>query len=112
MPGSVLRVRVDPTQPLAWGMPAQVDVLLRQQPGVPARARRRVTGRDAVAWFDSPAPLRSGWAWGQHYLDGGVAVAEAGSGKGRLVLFGPEITFRAQPHGTFKFLFNALTRRP
>jgi hypothetical protein len=23
-------------------------------------------------------------------------------------LFGPEITFRAQPHGTFKFLFNAI----
>jgi hypothetical protein len=23
-------------------------------------------------------------------------------------LFGPEIAFRAQPHGTFKFLFNAI----
>jgi hypothetical protein len=23
-------------------------------------------------------------------------------------VFGPEITFRAQPHGTFKFLFNAI----
>jgi len=22
--------------------------------------------------------------------------------------FGPEITFRAQPHGTFKFLFNGI----
>ena len=57
-----------------------------------------------------PTPLRSGWAWGQHYLDGGVAVAEAQVGKGRLFLFGPEITFRAQPHGTFKFLFNALRK--
>jgi hypothetical protein len=25
-----------------------------------------------------------------------------------MFLFGPEITFRAQPHGTFKFLFNGL----
>jgi hypothetical protein len=24
------------------------------------------------------------------------------------MLFGPEITFRAQPHGTFKFLFNGI----
>jgi hypothetical protein len=24
------------------------------------------------------------------------------------VMFGPEITFRAQPHGTFKFLFNGI----
>jgi len=23
-------------------------------------------------------------------------------------LFGPEITFRAQPHGTFKLLFNSI----
>jgi hypothetical protein len=23
-------------------------------------------------------------------------------------LYGPEITFRAQPHGTFKLLFNAI----
>jgi hypothetical protein len=23
-------------------------------------------------------------------------------------LFGPEITFRGQPHGTFKFLFNGI----
>ena len=38
----------------------------------------------------------------------GYGVAEAEVGRGQLFLFGPEITFRAQPHGTFKFLFNAL----
>jgi hypothetical protein len=35
-------------------------------------------------------------------------VIDASVGKGRLFMFGPEIAFRAQPHGTFKFLFNAL----
>jgi hypothetical protein len=111
IPGSVLRVRVDQSQPLAWGMPAQADVYFDNSPVFrlgPDAASRGVT---PIAWFDSPAPLRSGWAWGQHYLDGGVAIAEARVGKGRLVLCGPEITFRAQPHGTFKFLFNAL-RKP
>ena len=112
IPGSVLQVRVDPSQPLAWGMPAQADVYFDNSPVFrlgPDAASRGVT---PIAWFDNPAPLRSGWAWGQHYLDGGVAIAEARVGKGRLVLCGPEITFRAQPHGTFKFLFNALTRQP
>ena len=61
-----------------------------------------------VAWFDSPTPLRSGWAWGQQYLDQAVAIVEAPVGKGRVVLFGPEIVWRAQPHGTFKLLFNGI----
>jgi hypothetical protein len=62
----------------------------------------------ALATFDSAQPLRSGWAWGQQYLENGVIAAEARLGKGRVVLFGPEILQRAQPHGTFKLLFNAI----
>jgi hypothetical protein len=61
-----------------------------------------------VAWFDTAAPLKSGWAWGQQYLQNGVAVIDAPLGKGRVLLFGPEIMKRAQPHGTFKFLFNGI----
>jgi hypothetical protein len=111
IPGSVLRVRVDQSQPLAWGMPPRADVYFDNSPvfrlGPDAAAR----GVIPVAWFDSPAPLRSGWAWGQHHLEGGIAIVDARVGKGRLVLSGPEITFRAQPHGTFKFLFNALRKQ-
>ena len=65
-------------------------------------------GVKPVSWFDSKEPLRSGWAWGQHYLDGGTAGVDVTLGKGKVFLFGPEITFRAQPHGTFKFLFNSI----
>ena len=55
--------------------------------------------------------LDSGWAWGQQYLDGGTAVAEASVGEGKVVLLGPEVAFRAaagRAAGTFKLLFNAL----
>jgi hypothetical protein len=61
-----------------------------------------------IAWFDSAEPLRSGWGHGMQYLEGGVAAAAADVGEGRLYLFGPEIVFRAQPHGTFKLLFNGI----
>jgi hypothetical protein len=61
-----------------------------------------------VAWFSRPDPLRSGWAMGGSYLKGGVAIAEAKVGKGTVYLFAPEITFRAQPYGTFRFLFNGI----
>ena len=61
-----------------------------------------------MAWFNSKDPLRSGWAWGEHHLYDGIAVIEADLGEGKLFIFGPEITRRAQPHGTFKFLFNGI----
>jgi hypothetical protein len=35
-------------------------------------------------------------------------VVAATVGRGTAVLLGPEILFRGQPHGTFKFFFNAL----
>jgi hypothetical protein len=35
-------------------------------------------------------------------------MAEADVGRGRLYLLGPEVLFRAQPHGTFRFVFNGL----
>ena len=60
--------------------------------------------------MDTKTPLRSGWAWGQEHLEGGVAIAEAKVGKGKLALFGPQILFRGQPHGTFKFLFNGIVQ--
>ena len=65
-------------------------------------------GARVIAWFDSREPLRSGWAWGQPYLENGVAAVEVPLGKGRVLLFGPQILQRAQPHGTFKFLFNGI----
>ena len=63
-----------------------------------------------VGWFDGKSPLRSGWAWGQERLDGGIAIIDARVGKGRLALFGPQVLFRGQPHGTFKFVFNGIVQ--
>jgi hypothetical protein len=65
-------------------------------------------GLRRVAWIDTPTPLRSGWAWGQRYLNGTIEVATARVGKGTLILFGPDPYFRSQPHGTFKLFFNGI----
>src|SRR6185295_8314395 len=108
VPGSVLRVRVDNTNPLAYGVSEKLDVFFDNSPVFRLKPEASIRDVKPVAWFDSDKPLRSGWAWGQKYLQDGVAVAEARVGKGKLFLFGPEITFRGQPHGTFKFLFNGI----
>jgi hypothetical protein len=111
VPGSILRVRVDTANPLALGMREHVDVFFRRNPVFDLSPEAVVQGVRPVAWFDSATPLRSGWAWGQHYLEDAIAVAEVPMGKGSLVLFGPEVAFRAQSHGAFKFLFNGIYRR-
>ncbi len=103
IPGSLVRVRVNPEHPLAWGAEEWMVVMLRSSP-----VFRSTEIFTPVAWFDEPAPLRSGWTLGQEWLQNGIAIAEARVGAGRLVLFGPEIVFRAQSHGTFKFLFNGI----
>lgn len=108
IPGSVMEAAVDNTHPLAYGMPAKADVYFDASPVFHVQPAGLAQGIRPVAWFDSTTPLRSGWAWGQHYLKGGAAAVEASVGEGKLVLLGPEVTFRAQTHGTFKLLFNAL----
>jgi hypothetical protein len=108
VPGSILQVAVDTKDPVAAGLPSKLDVFFDNSPVFRLKPDAALKGTKAVAWFDSPTPLRSGWAWGQNYLEGGAAVVESTYGKGKVYLFGPEITFRGQPHGTFKFLFNGI----
>ena len=103
VPGSILRLHVDNTHPLGYGFNQDVDVFFDNNP-----VYRDDIGGRSVAWFTGSSPLRSGWALGQRFLEDGVAAGVAPLGRGRVILFGPEITFRAQSHGTFKFLFNAI----
>jgi hypothetical protein len=108
VPGSVLRAQVDTTRPVSFGMPREVDVFYDNSPAFRLGADAAAKGVRPLAWFPNASPLRSGWAWGQSYLDGAVEAVEAPVGKGTLFLFAPEITFRGQPHGTFKWLFNGI----
>jgi hypothetical protein len=108
MPGSVHRMRVDNTQPLAWGLDEQVDVFFNNSPVFKLKTGAEAQGVKRIGWFDSNEPLRSGWAWGQHYLAAGTTVAEATVGSGKLYLLGPEILNRGQPHGSFKLFFNGV----
>jgi hypothetical protein len=108
VPGSVLTAEVDVTHPLAAGMTERTDFFFDNSPVFKLGPNAAAAGVRGFVRFDSPTPLHSGWAWGQKYLEGGVLAVEAKMGKGTVVLYGAEILERAQPHGTFKLLFNAI----
>ncbi len=108
VPGSILSGKVDVTQPIAAGMSARTDFFFDNSPVFKLGPGATAAGARAIAFFDSPSPLRSGWAWGQKSLEGGIIAIDVPLGKGRVLLFGPEILQRAQPHGTFKLLFNGI----
>jgi hypothetical protein len=108
VPGSIVQVKVDHSRPIAHGLPEDLKVMFNRSPVFRLHPDALMKGVHPIAWFPNDKPLVSGWAWGEHFLDGGVSVLEADVGKGKLFLFGPEITNRAQTHGTFKFLFNGI----
>ena len=104
-----MQVTIDNTARATWGMKQLADVYFDDSPVFTINPDAQTKGTiKPLAWFASDNTLRSGWAWGQTYLKDGVAAFSASVGKGTLLAFGPEITFRAQTHGTFKLVFNQL----
>jgi len=106
VPGSLLEVERQGDPPVMQGMEENFIVNFARSPVFALEPG--ATGVRPLAVYQSATPLRSGWAWGQEKLQGGVAMAEATVGQGTLYLFGPQITFRGQPYETFPLLFNGI----
>ena len=66
------------------GMTERTDFFFDNSPVFKLGPGAAAAGVRAIARFDSPTPLRSGWAWGQKYLEDGVVAIEATVGKGRV----------------------------
>src|SRR5262249_47588013 len=106
IPGSVLKLKVDATNPVAYGMPADAAAFFINSPafsvsGTPAHVR-------VVAEYPSRDVLMSGWMLGEKTIAGRAAVVEAAVDKGHVVLLGFRTQHRGQMHGTYKLLFNSM----
>jgi hypothetical protein len=106
-PGSILRVLVEKTHPVAYGMPDTAAVYFTNSVtfdvagGSSARVIARYPGQaDDI--------LLSGYLQGGQAIAGKAAAIEAPVGRGRVVMFGFRPQYRGQSYGTFKMLFNAL----
>jgi hypothetical protein len=104
-PGTLVRLDVDPSNPLAYGMPPEAAAFLSHSP---AFAIGAAASADVVAAYPTRDLLVSGWLIGESMIAGRAAVVDATLGRGRVVLLGFGAQRRGQAHGTFKFLFNSL----
>jgi hypothetical protein len=108
-PGSTLRAKFDPANPLAFGMPAEGWIAFLGGSQAFEIAPNEFNERyETVVVFPDRDLLQGGWLLGEDKLAGRAAMVAARYGEGRVVLIGFRTQHRAQTHGTFKLLFNAL----
>lgn len=116
IPNSLVRITVDPDQPIGFGMPADGAAMLTGARGAESLSPileavdpgRADVLPQIVASYPRNDALLSGMAVGAERLADKAAVIDVAQGKGRMVLIGFRPAYRAQSHGTYKLLLNAL----
>jgi hypothetical protein len=108
-PGSTLQASFDNTNRLAYGMPSKGLALYFNSPAFEVTAQNAEDYEIVARYADRPL-LESGWLIGEEHLARKAAVVVAKLGQGKVVLIGFPAQHRAQMHGTYKLLFNALVR--
>ena len=106
-PGSTLRIRVDTSHRLGYGMPEQALVMHRNCPVYSINPSHFNDRYEVVAAYPDKDVLQSGWLIGEEHIAGKPAMISVRHGEGRIVLYGFQVNFRNQTQGTFKLLFNA-----
>ena len=117
-PGSLLRVELDPSQPLAFGMnPHAAGFFAFSSAYEPTASPWSTDGHSGdhppgsiqtIARYGANDLLLSGWLEGDDVIAGRSAVIQATVGTGHVVLLGFPVQHRAQSYATFRLLFNAI----
>jgi glutamine amidotransferase-like uncharacterized protein len=100
---------VDNTNPIAYGMPSQALAVYLGSPAFEVTAQTP-ENYDVVVRYADRDLLQSGWLVGEEKLARRAAVVSAKLGEGKVVLIGFPAQHRAQTHGSYKLVFNALLR--
>jgi hypothetical protein len=112
-PGSTLRMGVDNAHPFTYGMPR--DALATYLAG--GQVYETVRGAESarvrrLATYPERDVLQSGWLLGEEAITEKAAIVAVEKGEGSILMLGFRAQHRAQTHGTFKLLFNALQAQP
>jgi murein tripeptide amidase MpaA len=120
VPGSILRIELDPTSPIAKGMRRDCIAWAEDSPvfevNETATAGARMSAQSAkvriIARYPaSRSALLSGWLLGEKRIRGKAALVEVTFGKGQIFLFGFRPQYRGQSLATYPLFFNAINAR-
>ncbi|MGI9055449.1 MAG: M14 family metallopeptidase [Pyrinomonadaceae bacterium] len=106
-PGSIVKLEVDKTSPLAKGLPQETAAYFTNSSAFEITDESKVK---SVAKYAAKDSLLSGWTLGEKYMNGKTALAETVYGKGKIILFAFRPQHRGQSWATFPFIFNALEK--
>ncbi len=102
VPGSILKVKIETDHPIAYGFEKDGAIFFRRSPVFEVKQ-----GKTVVSYPERDL-LLSGWINGEKYLSNKSAIVDVPYGKGKIILIGFPAQYRAQSHGTFRFLFNSI----
>ncbi len=120
VPGSILRIELDTTSPIAQGMSKETIAWVEDSPVFEivrtGNGSERVDVPESnvrvIARYPSDKnPLLSGWLLGGNRIKGKAALVEVIMGKGRIILFGFRPQYRGQSLATYPLFFNAISGR-
>ncbi len=106
-PGTILEIDVDTSNPIAKGMKPKMPAYFIYSSAYDISDDSKIK---PIAKYGEKDILLSGWIFGEKYINGKTAIAEADYGKGKIILFGFRPQHRGQTYGTFPFIFNALEK--
>ena len=109
-PGSIVKVKVDNTDPLGWGLEDESILFFSHSPAFKTRLPALTNkARKVVARFPESGPhLLSGYIKGEKLLNRSAMIIRFNYHQGAVMVLGGRVQHRAQTFATFKFLFNAL----
>jgi hypothetical protein len=107
-PGTIVRVQVDTSQPLGYGLAPDTYGFYNNSPFFELVEGFSSESTRVVARYPNSDVVASGWLKGEDLMAGRAAVIAIDLNPGRLVLFGLRPQHRAQTHATFPMLFNAI----
>ena len=110
MPGSILRVELDTSDPISAGMPKESIAWVENSPVFEIKSDPLALVRVKIlaSYPKDRDPLLSGWLLGADRIKGKAALVEVAMGKGRIFLFGFRPQYRGQSLATYPLLFNAI----